>query len=145
MRVGLDTNILAYAEGVNGAGRKKAALAFLQKLPSEETFVPVQALGELFAVLVRKAGRTPARARDAILSWQDAFPSIETSWEVLATAMDLAAAHSLSVWDSVILSASASAGCRYLLSEDLQDGFTWNGVTVLNPFGAGVLERVLGE
>jgi predicted nucleic acid-binding protein len=23
-----------------------------------------------------------------------------------------------------------------LLSEDLQDGFTWRGVTVANPFGA---------
>ncbi|HST11442.1 MAG TPA: PIN domain-containing protein [Terriglobales bacterium] len=145
MRVALDTNILAYAEGVNGVARKKAALAILHKLPSEETFVPVQALGELFAVLVRKVGRTPSRARDAIQSWQDAFSSIETSAGVLASAMDLAAGHNLGIWDSIILSASAVVGCRFLLSEDLQDGFTWNGVTVLNPFGTGVLERVLGE
>ena len=145
MRVALDTNILAYAEGVNGAARKKAALALLQKLPSEETLVPVQALGELFAVLVRKAGRTPARARDAILSWQDAFSLIETSGGILGAAMDLAAGHNLGIWDSIMLSGSAAAGCRFLLSEDLQDGFTWNGVTVVNPFAAGALERVLGK
>jgi predicted nucleic acid-binding protein len=145
MRVALDTNILAYAEGVNGGARKKAALAIVERLPSEETFVPVQVLGELYAVLVRKAERAPARARDAILSWQETFTSIETSSGVLAAAIDLAAGHNLGIWDSIILSASAAGASRFLLSEDLQNGFTWNGVTVLNPFEAGVLERVLGE
>jgi predicted nucleic acid-binding protein len=33
-----------------------------------------------------------------------------------------------------VLAASAEAGCRLLLSEDLQEGFTWRGVTVTNPF-----------
>ena len=36
--------------------------------------------------------------------------------------------------DAVILSAAAESGCRLLLSQDLQEGFTWNGVTVTNPF-----------
>jgi predicted nucleic acid-binding protein len=68
------------------------------------------------------------------LSWQDAFPLIETSPVVLLAAADLAAHHQLSIWDSVVMSAAAAAGCRLLLSEDLQDAFTWNGVTVVNPF-----------
>lgn len=144
MRVALDTNVLAYAEGVNGAVRKKSALAFLEKLPTDETFVPLQALGELFTVLVRKGGRAPARAREAVLSWQDAFSSIETSAGVLSSAMDLSVGHNLGIWDAIVLSAAAAAGCRYLLSEDLQDGFTWNGVTVVNPFASSAMERVLG-
>jgi|SRR5882724_5953704 len=134
MRLALDTNVLAYAEGVNGSASKKAALAIIEKLPPTSTFLPVQVLGELFHVLVRKAGRSRERARIAILDWQDAFPLIETSPAVLLTATDLAAHHHLSIWDSVILSAAATAGCRLLLSEDLQSGFTWNGVTVTNPF-----------
>src|ERR1700693_1733060 len=108
MRVALDTNILAYAEGVNGAVRKKAALNIIEKLPGETTFLPVQVLGELFQVLTRKAERSPPQAR--------------------------AATHHLGIWDSVILSAAAAAGCRLLLSEDLHAGFTWSGVTVTNPF-----------
>jgi predicted nucleic acid-binding protein len=40
----------------------------------------------------------------------------------------------MGIWDSVILSAAAHAGCRLLLSDDYQDGFTWSGVTVTNPF-----------
>ena len=134
MRVALDTNILAYAEGVNGVAMKRAALELVQKLPEGAALLPVQTLGELFNLLVRKAGRAPARARRALLSWQDAFPSIETSAAIMLAAADLAADHRLSIWDSVILSAAAEAGCRLLLSEDLQDGFTWRGVTVTNPF-----------
>lgn len=134
MRVALDTNILAYAEGVNGAGKKKTALDLLQRLPQSAVVVPVQALGELFHVLVRKAGRSGSRARTAILEWQDTFACVETSTPVMRAALDLAADHQLSIWDAVIMSAASEAGCRLLLSEDLQDGFTWSGVTVTNPF-----------
>lgn len=134
MRLALDTNVLAYAEGVNGTEMKRAALELLEALPSGAILLPVQTLGELFAVLVRKAGRPPARARDAILSWQDAFGLIDTSGEVMLTAADLSVDHQLSIWDAVILSAAAEGGCRLLLSEDLQEGFTWRGVTCTNPF-----------
>src|SRR3984893_11532092 len=113
---------------------KKTALELVQKLPDGVTLLPVQTLGELFNLLVWKAGRSAAKARNAILSWRDAFPLIETSAEVMLAAADLATDHQLSIWDSVILSAAAEAGCRLLLSEDLQDGFTWKGVTVTNPF-----------
>jgi predicted nucleic acid-binding protein len=63
MRIALDTNVLAYAEGVNGAERKEAALAILASGTEDELVVPVQALGELFVVLTRKAGRTREEAR----------------------------------------------------------------------------------
>lgn len=134
MRVALDTNILAYAEGVNGAAMKRTALGLVEKFPEGAVLLPVQALGELFHLLVRKAKRAPARARKAILSWRDAFPLIETSAEVMLAAADLATDHQLGIWDAVIVSAAAEAGCRLVLSEDLQEGFTWKGVTVTNPF-----------
>lgn len=136
MNVAVDSNILAYAEGVNGATNRAAALGLLQALPPETTMVPVQALGELFAVLVRKAGKSRAEAAAAVLSWGDAFPLIETSNGVLLAATDLAQAHQLGLWDAVMLSAAADARCRLLLSADLQEGFTWRGVTVTNPFAS---------
>lgn len=134
MRVALDTNILAYAEGINGAAMKRSALELIEKLPDGAALVPVQVLGELFNVLVRKAGRTRGKARAAVQSWQDAFPVIETSAEVVNSAADLATDHQFGIWDAVILSAAAEAGCRLLLTEDLHEGFTWRGVTATNPF-----------
>jgi predicted nucleic acid-binding protein len=135
VRVALDTNILAYAEGVNGAARKANALELLRRLPAGSTLLPVQTLGELFQLLVRKATRTPAQARAAILGWRDAFPLIETSEGVVVGAAEIAATHRFSFWDGVVLASAAEGGCRLLLSEDLQEGFTWNSVTVTNPLG----------
>ncbi|MGH6677391.1 MAG: PIN domain-containing protein [Bradyrhizobium sp.] len=134
MRVALDTNVLANAEGVNGADQRLATLDLVQRLPQEATVIPVQVLGELFSVLVRKAGKSRAEAREALLSWRDAFPVVETSPEIMLSAVDLATDHQFGIWDAVVMSAASQAGCRLLLSEDLQDGFTWSGVTVVNPF-----------
>lgn len=134
MRIALDTNILAYAAGVNGSDKKKAALDLISRLPETDTFLPVQVLGELFRVLVGKAAFAPEPARATIIRLRDTFPLRETSATVFGAGIDLAVDHSLSIWDAIILAASAEAGCRLLLSEDLQDGFTWNGVTVANPF-----------
>lgn len=135
MRVCLDTNILAYAEGVNTEDERTLAISVVTRLP-RDTVVPVQVLGELFNVLTRKAGRTPHEARTALLGWQDAFTMVDTSPEVISIAVDLAADHGIGIWDAVIVSAASTAGCRLLLSEDLQDGFTWAGVTITNPFAS---------
>src|ERR1700682_147064 len=148
MRVALDTNVLAYAEGVNGAKKKTEALELLEHLAGPSVLLPVQILGELFQLLVRKLNRAPSQARTAILGWRDAYGLIETSEGVVIAAAELAATHRLSIWDGVVMSAAAEGGCRLLLSEDLQDGFTWNGVTVTNPFLSPrhpVLDGLLAE
>jgi len=147
MLVALDTNILVYAEGVNGKPVQASAHAIIARLAREATLLPVQVLGELYAVLVKKAGRSRTQARDVVLEWGDTFPIIESSSPVLVQAMELSAAHQLAFWDAMILSSAADANCRLLLSEDLQDGFTWSGVTVVNPFAASpnpLLGVVLG-
>ena len=147
MRVALDTNVLAYAEGVNGSAMKKAALELVENLPQSSVVLPVQALGELFQLLVRKAGRSPVEARRAVLGWRNAFALMETSPKVLLAALDLTT-RQFSIWDAVILCAAAEADCRLLLSEDMQDGFVWKGVTVVNPFAKSkhpLLQAILAE
>jgi len=148
VRLALDTNVLAYAEGVNGAEKRDVALDLVRRLPQPAVVVPVQVLGELFNVLVRKAGRTKPEAREALLGWRDTFPVAATSPEVMLAAADLAADHGLGIWDAVILTVASQSGCRLLLSEDLQDGFTWGGVTIANPFQLqrhALLEALLGH
>lgn len=147
MKFALDTNILAYAEGVNDADKRDVVLELIRRLPPDAAVIPVQVLGELFNVLVRKGGRSHSEARDALLSWRDSFSTIPTAPEMMLAAADLATDHRFSIWDAVIFAAASQAGCRLLLSEDLQDGFTWGGVTVVNPFASarhGLLDAVLG-
>jgi predicted nucleic acid-binding protein len=145
--VALDTNVLAYAEGVNGNARQHAALDLIRRLPPAAVVLPAQVLGELFNVLTRKAGRSRTEARDAILAWHDSFAVVETSPGVVLSAAGLAADHQLGMWDAVILAVGATAGCRLLLSEDLQQGFTWSGITVVDPFASTrhvLLEALIG-
>ena len=136
MRLALDTNILVYAEGLNGVVMQQSALDLLDALPRNIVVLPAQVIGELFQVLVRKARRSPAQARAAILTWCEGFDLADTSQPVLLGAAELAVTHRLNFWDAIVLSSASEAGCRLLLSEDLKPGFTWNAVTVANPFAS---------
>ena len=51
MLVALDTNILAYAEGIGDSTRCGEAIRLIERLPAELVLLPAQSLGELFRVL----------------------------------------------------------------------------------------------
>ena len=53
MIVAIDTNVLAYAEGIGNVTRRDATMELLTRLPPENILLPVQTLGELFRVLTR--------------------------------------------------------------------------------------------
>ena len=80
----------------------------------------------------RPDGLEPTRGMPSSVG-RDSFPAVGTTPEVMVVAADLATHHRFAIWDAVILSAASHAGCRLLLSEDLQAGFTWGGVTVVDP------------
>jgi predicted nucleic acid-binding protein len=134
VRAAIDTHVLFYASGGDADAKQTEAIELVGRLRPEETVLPAQVAGELFNALVRKSRWSRAKARDAVLKWGDTFPLVETSPDVLLFAMSLSMGHQLPIWDAVILAAAADVGCRVLLSEDFQDGFTWAGVTVVNPF-----------
>lgn len=133
-KVAIDTNVLAYAEGAGDEPRRARAVEVLAALPEGAVVLPVQVLGELYRVLVGKLRQRPADARANVLRWSDAFAPSDSNWAAMQSAFDLSADHGLSIWDALILSVAAEQRCRLLLSEDLQDGFTWRGTTVVDPF-----------
>jgi predicted nucleic acid-binding protein len=133
-RIGIDTNVLVYAEGVGDAGRAEAALALVERLPLALVSLSTQVVGELHRVLVRKRELSPAEANRKVLAWLDLFEVVPTSLEIVVNALRVCAMHRLQIFDAIILAAAAEAGCSLLLSEDLQHGFSWRGVTVVNPF-----------
>lgn len=134
MKAALDTNVLVYAEGWGDAARCQRARELVARLTPSDVVIPVQVLGELQRVLTGKAKRTARAARDAIQGWSDAFTVADTTLAAMQAAQDLAADHQLGIWDAVILATAAQCRCRILLSEDFSSGFTWSGVTVVNPF-----------
>jgi predicted nucleic acid-binding protein len=134
MRMALDTNILAYAEGLGDELRCSKALQLIGQLSERDVILPAQILGELTKVLIGKAKRTPSDTRDAVLGWADSFEVADSTWPAFQAAFDLIADHQLPLWDALILAVAAENHCRLLLSEDFNAGFTWRGVSVVNPF-----------
>ena len=134
MRVALDTNVLVYAEGFGDAARCLAARKLMAQLIEQDVVLPAQTLGELSRVLTTKAGRSPEQTRQAVLEWGDSFVIADSTWTCFQTALDLTVVHQMPIWDALILAVAAEQRCRILLSEDFQDGFTWRGITVVNPF-----------
>lgn len=133
MRAALDTNLLVYAEGFGDPARVGATRQLLARLSDADLVVPLQCLGELFRVLTGKAGRSAPQAQEAVLGWLDAYQVVETNASSWRGAMDLCVAHQLASWDALVLNVAAEAGARLLLTEDLNPGFSWRGVQVVNP------------
>ncbi len=145
-RVAYDTNILVYIQGVENhpddLAKIKAARLLHHKLSEACVCVaPQQALGELYSVLVRDT-RNREFAREQLLRCFDEFDVTPADSGAFADAIDLATEHKLQLWDALILATAASGGCSLLLSEDMQDGFAWRGVTVVNPFAAKMHKRL---
>ena len=69
-----------------------------------------------------------------VAEYADFAMTVPTDALVLAEAFELAEKHGLQTYDAIILAASAQGGCDILYSEDMQHGFEWNGVMVVNPF-----------
>jgi predicted nucleic acid-binding protein len=70
-----------------------------------------------------------------------------TTDAVIDTASALARAHGMQLWDGVVCAAAIAAGATVLLTEDMQDGRTIDGLRLIDPFAAGnaeAIEAVLG-
>jgi predicted nucleic acid-binding protein len=140
LRIALDTNVLVYAEGIGGSveDRKKslAVHEFLETTSGVEWILPLQVIGELHHVLSRKSGLTKPAVRARVEIWLESYESVPAGEASYHMALVLATKHQFAFWDALILSVAANAGCRYLLSEDMSQGFLWHGTTIANPFTA---------
>lgn len=132
--IGLDSNVLLYAEGIDGQSRLDQAQRILLALSDQPLLIPAQALGELDRVLTAKAGWPAVEAADAVSRWVLTARVQPTTAKIVQEAADFSAVHGYRIWDAIILCAAAEAGCDILLSEDMQDGFRYRGVTIVNPF-----------
>jgi predicted nucleic acid-binding protein len=134
-----DTNILAYAAFLFGDSedRPKALIAedlIRQALRDGTLILAAQTCLELHWLLLRKAKLGHVEAGAILKEYLDGATIIPTDLVLLQAGFALADRHRLQTFDAVILAAAAEAGCEILYSEDMQDGFEWQGVRIENPF-----------
>jgi predicted nucleic acid-binding protein len=139
-QIAFDTNILAYVEGVRRIDADQSKIQQSRQLIErmEATDVSLnfaaQTMAELRHVLIKKLRLTGDDANTLVKRWIDMGRVTPTDRNILQHAFTLAAQHKLQTYDAIILAAAAESGCDILYSEDMQHGFVWRGVEVINPF-----------
>ena len=132
----VDTNILVYAHDSSSPERQKVAQALFKDLwDTRSGTLSTQVLQEFYAVATRKL--KPPMARSAarrIVADYSVWCTVDTDPMLIVSASRLEEEHSLAFWDALIIDAALRSGAAFLLSEDLQDGRCFAGLTIRNPF-----------
>jgi len=131
----LDTNILLYSISTVPGELNKAAQA-QSLLSCRDVALSVQVLQEFYLQSTRLSRPDRLSHDEAVAfirTWRR-FPTQDITMAVLDEALAIKSRFQLSYWDSAILAAAKAAGCTEVLSEDMNDGQDYAGVTVRNPF-----------
>jgi predicted nucleic acid-binding protein len=132
----VDTNVLLYARDAGEPVKQPLAASWLEYLWREQLGrTSLQVLSEYYVNVTRKLapGLPPEEAWDdvqAFLTWRP-YPIDEA---LMQRGREIEQRYQLSWWDSLVVGAAQLQGCALLLTEDLQDGGIYGGVTVRSPF-----------
>lgn len=146
MSTTIDTNILVYAADPTSGDRHHLAKPLVTAHTARQGALPQQVLGEFLNVGRRISRLDQQDIRQLGLALTMTCMILPTTPDLLFDAFDLAARHKLQFWDALILTVCRANGVTTLLTEDMQDGATVDGVTILNPFAPANrarLERAL--
>ncbi len=133
----LDSNVLVYAFDTRDPRRNTIASALLAQAQREgSAVISHQVVQETLNVLTRKLvpRLSAADARDTLTDVLAPLWRVQPSPALYARALALQERHTFSFYDSLIVAAALEAGCRRLLTEDLQHDQQIDGLTIQNPF-----------
>jgi predicted nucleic acid-binding protein len=135
--ISFDSNILVYAVDRDAGERHRRATDLIERgIRARNCIQPLQTLAEFFHVATRKIGIEPRKAAAFVEGWHAVIPIEASTIDDLADAIRVVIDHGLSFWDAMLWATARRAGALFLLSEDLQDGRTIEGVRIVNPFAA---------
>jgi predicted nucleic acid-binding protein len=132
----VDTNVLVYARDAAQPGKQPVAGTWMDRLwATAEGRLSSQVLNEFYVTVTRKLrpGLSLAEARAEVMELM-AWTPIPVTDDIVRHAWTIEDRFALSFWDALIVAAARAAGCRHLLTEDLQDGQDLDGVLVVDPF-----------
>ena len=131
--VALDTNVLIYAcDSARPEGQKQAS-DLIER--ATDGVLLWQVACEFVAASRKLAGQgfTSSDAWTRLREFQDLFPVVTPTADVLERARELHLSRGVSFWDAMILSACVEAGVETLYSEDVP-GLALATPKVVNPF-----------
>ena len=142
MRFTVDSNVLVYALIADDPDKHRIASDLMIRAMLLDVVVTAQAMAEFVNVVRRKHPSHFDAALAQAKRWTTLMSIVETTGNHVLRAADFARRHRLQLWDSVIWQAARSAHAVLFLSEDLQDGLSLEGMTVLDPFNPANQSRL---
>lgn len=125
----VDTNVLLYLFSADASKADRA-----EEVVSRGGVVSVQVLNEFASVATRKLGMRVREAVEALEAIRAVCRTVGLQEETHDLGMRIADRYGLSIHDAMIAASARLAGCRVILSEDMQDGMTIEGVRIRDPF-----------
>ena len=132
----LDTNVIVYAFDARDAAKRVTALHVLGAAPTVGAQIGLQVIGETQNALMRRLKMDKSKVVPIVRDLLVRFGTFGYLRSNVLSAIDDLALGRLSYWDGLLVSSAAAAGCQTFLSEDMQDGAAFGGLTVVNPFAA---------
>ena len=131
----VDTNVLLYAVSTVPEEQAKSRAALLA-LDNDDLVLSVQVLQEFYVQATHGAEQDRLSHDQATLLIESflRFPVQEMTLKLLKAALATKERFRISYWDAAIIEAAREMGCDTILSEDLNHGQDYGGVTVMNPF-----------
>lgn len=142
MRVTFDSDVLIYAVDADAGEKHSVCAGLVARAARGDCVLTVQSLAEFFFVATRKAMLDATTAAAFVDDWRAVYPVVAADEGALVGAIAAVRGHGLSFWDAMMWATARRAGCRILVSEDLQDGRTLEGVRFVNPFAPGNLALI---
>lgn len=116
--------------------KKKKAGALLEREAREgRAILSTQVLQEFYVSVTRKIA-VPLAHKQAYeaLRHLSALPVVTVDVSLILEAAQLTQNRSISFWDALVVRSALRGGAVRIYSEDLQDGETFNGLRIENPF-----------
>lgn len=132
----IDTNIIVYANDRRDPEKQKRAIEIVKSaIMDGNAAISIQVLQEYANTALNKLNQQ----RSVVLNQLSLLAQInvvESDPQMVSRAVELTALFQLSFWDASIVAAAEAAGCRNLLSEDLNPGQSYGSVRVVNPLSS---------
>jgi predicted nucleic acid-binding protein len=133
----LDTNVLIYQFDRKALQKRAIARDIVaDALTTNSALISFQGVQETLNVITRKLPIPMAEpdVQDVLNNILLPLMRVMPSAALYADALRVAQRYQFSFYDSLIVAAAQSAGCKRLLSEDMQHGQVIDGLRIVNPF-----------
>ena len=118
-RAFIDTNVFIYIQRTDEPDKTKISERTIDYF---DCIVSTQVLNETCNVLTKKYQSPKYEVKRVLHSIQESCTIVTITYDYPAKALDYHSKYSISYYDALMIVAALEADCKYLISEDMQDG-----------------------